>query len=37
MSDLTRDEQKQWAQFGQEMFDDEKSYLKAVADARKEG
>ena len=37
MSDLTRDEQKQWTQFGQEMFDDEKSYLKAVADARKEG
>jgi len=37
MNDLTRDEAKQWSQFGQEMFGDEKSYLKAVADARKEG
>ena len=37
MNDLTRDEQRQWSQFGQEMFGDEKSYLKAVSDARKEG
>ncbi len=37
MNDLSRDEQRQWSQFGQEMFGDEKSYLKAVADARKEG
>jgi len=37
MNDLTRDEAKQWAQFGEDMFGDQKSYLKAVSDARKEG
>ena len=37
MNDLTRDEQSQWAKFGQEMFKDEKTFLKTVADTRKEG
>lgn len=35
MSDLTRDEQNQWQQFGQSMFSSEKDFLKAVADSRK--
>lgn len=35
MSDLTRDEQMQWQQFGQAMFSSEKDFLKAVADSRK--
>ncbi len=37
MSDLTRDEQNQYDKFGRDMFADQKSFLKAVSDARKEG
>lgn len=36
MNDLTMDERQSWQQFGQEMFGNEKAYLKAVSDARKQ-
>ena len=36
MSDLTRDESDQWKMFGSGMFSNEKDFLKAVADARKQ-
>lgn len=35
MNDLTSEERQQWAQFGSIMFNDEKEFLKAVADGRK--
>lgn len=35
MNDLTADERQQWQMFGSSMFKDEKTFLKAVADARK--
>lgn len=36
MSDLTNDEKRDYENFGREMFKDEDSFLKAVADGRKE-
>ena len=35
MNDLTPEERQEWNSFGRAMFGDEKSYLKAVSDARK--
>ena len=36
MDDLTASERSEWQKFGNIMFSNEKDYLKAVADARKE-
>ena len=36
MDDLTASERNEWQQFGSIMFSNEKDYLKAVSDARKE-
>jgi hypothetical protein len=35
MDDLTQDEKQEWNQYGQLMFKDQKSFLKAVSDTRK--
>ena len=35
MDDLTQDEKQEWNKYGQLMFKDQKSFLKAVADTRK--
>lgn len=36
MNDLTNDERQAWESFGKMMYGDEKTYLKVVADARKQ-